>query len=97
MAYNWPGNIRELRNTLESVIVLSLKEKIDVADLPPHISGAVPVQAVYKSGMKLSELEKEAIRRTLEETGGHRARTAEKLGISVRTLHRKIQEYGLNF
>src|SRR6185436_17114830 len=95
LAYNWPGNIRELRNTLESVIVLSLKEQVELSDLPPHISGAKPVQALIKPGMTLAELEKEAIRRALEETGGHRARTAAALEISVRTLQRKIQEYGL--
>jgi DNA-binding NtrC family response regulator len=95
LAYNWPGNVRELRNTLESVIVLSLKERIELADLPPHITGATPVQTLIKPGMTLADLEKEAIRRRLEETGGHRARTAEALGISVRTLQRKIQEYNL--
>lgn len=94
-AYNWPGNVRELRNTLESVIVLSLKERIELADLPPHITGARPVQAVFKLGMTLAELEKEAIRRTLEKHDGHRVKTAESLGISVRTLQRKIQEYNL--
>jgi transcriptional regulator with PAS, ATPase and Fis domain len=96
MVYDWPGNIRELRNTLESVIVLSLKEQIELSDLPPHISGARPIQALVKSGMTLADLEKEAIRRTLEETGGHRAKSAEVLGISVRTLQRKIQEYRLD-
>jgi transcriptional regulator with PAS, ATPase and Fis domain len=94
-AYTWPGNVRELRNTLESVIVLSLKERIELSDLPAHITGAKPVQAVFKAGMTLTDLEKEAIRRTLEEHDGHRARTAESLGISVRTLQRKIQEYRL--
>jgi transcriptional regulator with PAS, ATPase and Fis domain len=95
IAYNRPGKIRELRNTLEAIIVLSLKEQIELSDLPPHISGAKPAQAVIKSGMTLAELEREAIRRALEETGGHRASTAEALGISVRTLQRKIQEYNL--
>jgi DNA-binding NtrC family response regulator len=95
LAYSWPGNIRELRNTLESIIVLSLKEQIELSDLPSHISGAKPAQAVIKPGLTLADLEKEAIRRALEETGGHRARTAETLGISVRTLQRKIQEYNL--
>jgi transcriptional regulator with PAS, ATPase and Fis domain len=95
LAYSWPGNIRELRNSLEAIIVLSLTEQIELSDLPPHISGAKPAQATIKSGMTLAELEKEAIRRALEETGGHRAKTAETLGISVRTLQRKIQEYDL--
>jgi DNA-binding NtrC family response regulator len=95
-AYTWPGNVREQRNTLESIIVLSLKDRIELADLPPHVTGAKPFQSILKSGMTLSELEREAIRRGLEEHNGHRARTAEALGISVRTLQRKIQEYGLD-
>jgi len=94
-AYDWPGNVRELRNTLESVIVLSLKNQIGLDDLPPHISGAKPVQSVIQPGMTMEEIEKEAIRRTLQQHGGHRGRTAENLGISVRTLHRKIKDYGL--
>jgi len=96
LAYTWPGNVRELRNTLESVIVLSLKERIELGDLPSHVTGAKPVQAVFRPSMTLAELEKEAIRRTLEEHKGHRVRTSEALGISVRTLQRKIQEYGLD-
>lgn len=96
LAYTWPGNVRELRNTLESVIVLSLKERIELGDLPTHVTGAKPVQSVFRPGMTLAELEKEAIRRTLEEHDGHRVRTSEALGISVRTLQRKIQEYGLD-
>jgi DNA-binding NtrC family response regulator len=94
-SYDWPGNVRELRNTLESVIVLCLRETIQLEDLPPHISGAQPIQSVIQPGMTMADIEKEAIRRTLEQYDGHRARTAESLAISVRTLHRKIKEYGL--
>lgn len=94
-AYDWPGNVRELRNTLESIIVLCLREQIGIDDLPPHISGARPIQSVIQPGMTMEEIEKEAIRRTLQQFDGHRAQTAESLAISVRTLHRKIKEYGL--
>ena len=94
-AYDWPGNVRELRNTLEGIIVLCLREQIELDDLPPHISGARSVQTLIQPGMTIEEIEKEAIRRTLEQCDGHRAQTAETLGISVRTLHRKIKEYGL--
>jgi DNA-binding NtrC family response regulator len=94
-AYDWPGNVRELRNTLESIIVLCLRERIELDDLPPHISGAKTVQSVIQPGMTMEEIEKEAIRRTLEQFGGHRAQTAASLGVSVRTLHRKIKQYGL--
>jgi len=94
-AYDWPGNVRELRNLLESIIVLSVREQIELPDLPEHISKVKPARDVIQPGMTIAEIEKEAIRRTLEQTGGRRGETAEILGISVRTLHRKIKEYGL--
>ena len=93
--YSWPGNVRELRNTLEGVIVLSLKEEIEAGELPAHIAGHVESQAVIKPGMTMAEIEKEAIRRTLQHTNGHRSQTANILDISVRTLQRKIKEYQL--
>ena len=93
--YSWPGNVRELRNTLEGVIVLSLKDKLDVIDFPPHISGHNESQAIIKPGMTMSEIEKESIRRTLQHTGGNRTRAAEILDISVRTLQRKLNDFGL--
>ena len=95
-SYSWPGNVRELRNTLEGVIVLSLKENLDISDFPPHISGHDESQAIIKPGMTMSEIEKEAIRRTLQHTGGNRTRAAEVLDISVRTLQRKINDFGLS-
>jgi transcriptional regulator with PAS, ATPase and Fis domain len=92
-AYSWPGNVRELRNTLEGIIVLTLDEIIEERHLPPHIVNAEPAQAVIQPGMSLAEIEQEAIRRTLEHTGGHRTQAAELLGISVRTLQRKLKEF----
>ena len=93
-SYSWPGNVRELRNTLEGLVVLSMKDRIELSDLPDHISGFAPAQALIRPGMTMREIEKEAIRRTLQQTGGHRAEAAEMLDISVRTLQRKIKEYG---
>ena len=92
-AYDWPGNVRELRNLLESIIVLSIKDRIELCDLPEQISNVKSARAVIQPGMTMTEIEKEAIRRTLEQTGGRRGETAEILGISVRTLQRKIKEY----
>ena len=93
--YSWPGNVRELRNTLEGIIVLSLREQIEACDLPPHISGHTESQGLIEPGMTMAEIEKEAIRRTLQHTNGHRSQTAEILDISVRTLQRKIKEFEL--
>ncbi|MCC7300205.1 MAG: sigma-54-dependent Fis family transcriptional regulator [Verrucomicrobia bacterium] len=96
LTYRWPGNVRELRNVVEQMVVLSRSPRIGVRDLPVHIrdaggslSGSVPVE----SGT-LENMEKHAIRQALKEAGGNRTHAAEKLGISRRTLHRKIAEYG---
>jgi DNA-binding NtrC family response regulator len=95
--YDWPGNVRELRNTLEGIIVLSLKEQIELSDLPEHIRHVQPrpAESLLDAGATLEELEREAIRRALEVTRGHRADTARRLGLSVRTLQRKIKAYQL--
>jgi DNA-binding NtrC family response regulator len=94
--YSWPGNVRELRNTLEGIIVLSMKPTIEVSDLPAHICNHSESQAIIKPGMSMAEIEKEAIRRTLQHSGGNRTKAAEILGISLRTLQRKIKEFGLS-
>ncbi len=95
MKFDWPGNIRELRNTLESVIVMSLKEQIEYDDLPLRITGASITNDLLKSGLSLRDLEHEAIRHALEKFDGKRKESADALGISVRTLQRKIKEYDL--
>jgi two-component system, NtrC family, response regulator AtoC len=92
--YPWPGNVRELRNVVEQMVVLSRSQRIGLRDLPAHIreaegSGGVPV-----GGTTLAEMEKQAVLRALKESGGNRTHAAETLGISRRTLHRKIAEYG---
>lgn len=93
--YSWPGNVRELRNVVEQMVVLSRSPRIGVRDLPVHIreAGAAAGSGPVVAG-SLDELEKQAIRQALKEAGGNRTRAAEKLGISRRTLHRKIAEYG---
>jgi len=97
LSYTWPGNVRELRNTLEGIVVLSPRQRIEVTDLPTHIHGAASAEIVIRSGMKMADLEKEAIRLTLEQTQGRRSEAAKILGLSVRILQRKIKEYDLPF
>jgi DNA-binding NtrC family response regulator len=96
-SYHWPGNVRELRNVLEGTVVLSRKDVIELADLPLDIQGNKAQEAMphFRPGMTLSHLEREAIQQCLLLTGGNRQRTAKLLGISTRTLLRKIQEYSL--
>ena len=95
--YDWPGNVRELRNCIKAMVVLTDSEKIDVADLPFEIqqrSGSTESISDL-AGVNLNELEKTAIRRTLEMVNGNRELAAKMLGIAERTLYRKIKEYGL--
>ena len=95
--YDWPGNVRELRNCVKAMVVLTDSEKIDVADLPFEIqqrSGSTESISDL-AGVNLNELEKTAIRRTLDMVNGNREMAAKMLGIAERTLYRKIKEYGL--
>ncbi len=96
-SYSWPGNVRELRNTLEGIVVLSPRDRIELSDLPMHIRGSATAQMVLRAGMTMEEIEKEAIRRTLEHTGGKRSEAAKILGLTVRALQRKIKEHQLPF
>jgi DNA-binding NtrC family response regulator len=98
MNYSWPGNVRELRNCIESMVVMSTSGRIEVADIPANISGAEDSQQtpIIQTGMSMKEIEKEMLKRTLESTDGNKTQAAKILEISIRTLHRKIDEYGLS-
>ena len=96
--YSWPGNVRELRNALESMIVRSRGNILTLQDLPPEIWAPGPsTHDVWSAlaGKSAEEVERNHIRVTLELTSGNRLKAAKALGISERTLYRKIREYGL--
>jgi DNA-binding NtrC family response regulator len=94
--YSWPGNIRELRNCLESAVVLTKNPIITTEDLPPSIVGDPDEDYVrLPLGITLAEAEREIIRGTLSVQNGNKSRTAEILGIGRKTLHRKLLEYSL--
>jgi len=94
--YSWPGNVRQLRNSIESAVVLCKALTITLDDLPPNIRGDSGTDSLrLPVGASLAEVEKEVIRSTLAREGGNKSRTAEILGIGRKTLHRKIEEYGL--
>jgi DNA-binding NtrC family response regulator len=94
--YSWPGNVRQLRNSVESAVVLSKGTTITLDDLPPNIRGESGTDSLrLHVGASLADVEKEVIRSTLAREGGNKSRTAEILGIGRKTLHRKIEEYGL--
>ncbi|MGQ0539469.1 MAG: sigma-54-dependent transcriptional regulator [Gemmatimonadaceae bacterium] len=94
LRYRWPGNIRELRNVIERAALLATNGVVDVADLPlgtAGVRGATPAEL-----LTLQELEKRHIERVLSNVQWHQGRAASILGISSKTLYRKIREYGFN-
>ncbi|HEY7089469.1 MAG TPA: sigma-54 dependent transcriptional regulator [Tepidisphaeraceae bacterium] len=98
MSYGWPGNVRQLKNVIENMVVLSSGPQLGPESLPKEIRPAgVEVGAGMNNlvGMSIEQVEKELIRRTLEGVAGNREQAAKILGIGERTLYRKIKEYGL--
>jgi DNA-binding NtrC family response regulator len=98
--YKWPGNIRQLKNIIRTMVVLCDRDKLDVQDIPTEIakrpqllSGSISNGNL--AGVSLNELEKQAIIDTLNKTQGNREQAAKILGIGERTLYRKIREYGI--
>ena len=96
----WPGNVREFKNLLESLVIFHEGPEIGVGDLPaevradaPIATGGVPIQSPLGEPMTMAEIERQAILETLERTGGRRADAAQALGIGLRTLQRKLKEY----
>ena len=90
--YSWPGNVRELRNAVIQAVVAARTYEIGVADLPP-LQAAVPAQPMARSHLELDGVEKEAILAALQQTGGHQQKAATLLGVSRRTLSRKLKLY----
>lgn len=101
--YNWPGNVRELENTIEHAIVMGSGRVILVEDLPNELQNSLPGGTNQSKGMgpkrtlreMVKAVEKEAIAKALQETGGNKLQTAKLLDISRRALQYKIEEYGL--
>jgi len=93
-AYSWPGNVRELRNIIERATIVAEGRFIEVADLPPLQAGddrGAPSQASgLTAGTTVAEVERQLILLTLQHTGGNKTRAAEMLGISLKTLHNKL-------
>ena len=96
--YHWPGNVRELENIVTRASILHAGHPITADDLSRWlIAGPEEKQTQDKSapmGISLQEMERKLIESTLEKFGGHRAKTAEALGIGLRTLSGKLRQYG---
>jgi len=100
MTYPWPGNVRELRTAVESAVVLSHGERISLRDLPATVRAAEggaahPGRLPAQADLTVAEAEKRLIVRALKECDGNRTLASGKLGMSRRTLHRKLHLYHL--
>ncbi len=101
-SHRWPGNVRELENVIQRALALSSGPLITAADLPLPDSTAPAEGSVdaceresLPVGMTMREMERQLIKKTLDGTGGNRTQTARILGISLRTLRNKLNEFGL--
>jgi DNA-binding NtrC family response regulator len=92
--YRWPGNIRELRNVIERAVLLAVDGSITAADFPLGADLGAGARATPSSTLTLSELERRHIADVLDRSSWHQGRAADVLGISPKTLYRKIREYG---
>ena len=95
--YPWPGNVRELENTVERSAILAETDVIHTHDLPEklHNVAAAAVASAQTAGMTLEELEREHLRRVLNEVKGDKVKASQTLGIHLSTLYRKVQRYRL--
>jgi len=95
-AYQWPGNIRELSNVIEGIVVLTKGTVITDKDLPENLRTVSHAKDVFSidMGLPMSEVEKRYILSTLEFSGGNKSKAARVLDIGRKTLHRKLDEYG---
>lgn len=93
-SYTWPGNVRELRNVIEKMVILANGPKLTVNDIPEEIVAPVGPSA-SAAPISLADLEKNRILSALEAAGGNQTKAAEALGISRKTIHRKLTEWGI--
>jgi two-component system response regulator HydG len=99
MRFDWPGNVRQLINVVQNMVIMSESDQIEMRHLPPELregsNDADNMAGFSMAGMSLTQLEKHAIREALRIKAGNREAAAKMLGIGERTLYRKLKEYGL--
>jgi two-component system, NtrC family, response regulator AtoC len=100
--YPWPGNIRELENTIERIVILSHEDDIGVGDLPAEVRAGVPLAdrvatgfLLPDEGVDLEEVELDLVRQALDRTGGSVPKAAKLLGLTAKTLEARMQRLGL--
>ena len=91
--YSWPGNVRELENVIERAVILAQGPEVTVAELPPNLAAVRAREGIQIPGATMDDIERYAITKTLESTGGSTSRAAEILNISVRKIQYKLHEY----
>jgi len=91
----WPGNVRQLRNVIERAMIVTQGPTITAADLPADVKNNVRSNSgfEFRPGMSLDEVEREMILRTIEFAGGNKSRAAEYLGVSLKTLYNRLEQY----
>ncbi|MEC5387874.1 sigma-54 dependent transcriptional regulator [Uliginosibacterium sp. H3] len=97
VAHGWPGNVRELRNYVQRAYIMTDSKLIETASVPLQISSAKPAtgsSVVVAVGTSLADMDRQLILATLEQCGGVKKRAAEILGISLKTLYNRLEEYG---
>ena len=106
--HSWPGNVRELRNVLERAVILAGEGTVEIKHIPAFLQGRAAIAAAVQTaaatddpesvrfsiGTTVEDAEKGLILRTLEHTHNNKTRAADILGISLKTLHNKLKEYG---
>jgi two-component system response regulator HydG len=104
ISYNWPGNVRELMNAVERAVVLSRSSYLDETDFPfmkdflienNQKDSTSPDALILKGETPLEEIEKTAILKTLQAANGNKSEAARRLGITRKTLHKKLKAYGV--
>lgn len=95
--YDWPGNVRQLRNAIENMVVMGEERILTLRDLPKYLSGnpQTETSSSRRIPLNLQQLEKDAILSALKKSFGNRTHAAHTLGISVRTLQRKLKAWGV--
>jgi DNA-binding NtrC family response regulator len=100
--YSWPGNVRELKNLIENLVVFARQPNLALSDLPAELREAAETSDATESrtqglfeDLNMDVIERQAIVRALEKTGGNRGKAAELLGIGLRTLQKKLKDYGM--
>jgi DNA-binding NtrC family response regulator len=95
--YPWPGNVREIANTIERLVILSPGPVIGRDDLPPNIRAPQQVLAgIDAPDLPLAEMERRHILKVLEQTQDKKAEAARLLGIHLKTLNRKLRQYRIS-